>query len=192
MSTPDEKIKCPACHETFRTRDLQAEHFVVQKCRSCGYEIGRTSHWASGQDEQATILEDVTAIGNWLDAVALESHLKVEAVRDRESFGEFLWSITGLPYPWRCEATYERRLQGVVVVRLCSDAAAPDALPDKGGLTAACASQCVQPQGERSGHSWWGAGQALLTGNLPPSIFGPVVGRLDAVLRTVTPPIPQH
>jgi hypothetical protein len=181
MSTADDQVQCPHCQVTFRRRDIHATTYTVHKCRSCGSNFELEEQWA-WRDEEAILQEDVSAIDAWLAQV---SGLEVQRVRDRESMGEFLWSVVGLPFPWRCEAVYDKARPNVVVVRLRSEVSAPGALPDAEGWEAACVSRGVQTSGMKGAKPWWGAAQALLTVWLRPTLFRPVVDRLDEVLREV-------
>jgi hypothetical protein len=193
MSGADEQVQCPHCGATFRGRDLHATTVVVSKCRACNGTITLEEQWAS-KDEEAMLREDVDTVNAWLDTVAQADGLQVQPVREREAVGEFLWSIQGLPFPWRCEAVYDKSRPDVVIVRLRTEPKAAEP-PEGGVLSAACASRGVQPVGMRSGgtsglSSWWGAEQVLLTGWLRPDLFRPVVNRLDEVLREVASRLP--
>jgi hypothetical protein len=186
MSSADDQIQCSQCGATFRNRDLHTTFFQVQKCRSCGFLIEQTEQWG-WRNEEAILGEDVDTISIWLDTVAQAAALRVQRVRDRESMGEFLWSVQGLPLPWRCEAVYEQSRPHVLVVRLRAEVSSAEALPDTERLGSACASRGVQPNGSTgsAGH-WWAAEQALLTAWVRPALFHPIVDRLAAVLEEVT------
>jgi hypothetical protein len=109
--------------------------------------IKQEEQWA-WRDEAAILIDDVSTIGAWLDSVAAVAGLEVQQVRDREPVGQFLWSVKGLQFPWRCEAVYERSHPGVVVVRLCADVSDPDAMPEMEDIGAACA-RCPAGRDER-------------------------------------------
>jgi hypothetical protein len=195
MSNADDEIQCPHCEKTLRRRDLHA--VTVQTCRSCGGIVEQKEQWEC-RDDEAITQEDVSAVDAWLDSVARVAGLQVQRVSDGESMGEFLWSIQGLPVPWQCEALYQRSRPEVVLVRLRAEVSAPEALPDRNAVEAACVARGVQPEGERivqsvgqsTAHTWWGAAQFLGTSWLPPDLFRPVVDRLAEVLREVAPHVP--
>jgi hypothetical protein len=182
MSSADDEIQCPHCKRTLRRRDLHA--VTEQTCRWCHGIVEREEQFGWRNDEAIT-QEDVSAVDAWLDSAAQVAGLEVERVRDRETMGEYLWTVQGLPFPWPCEAVYQRSRPEVVVVRLRAEVSAPEALPDAKAWEAACVSRGVQPSGMNGTRPWWGAGQALLTAYLPPDLFRPVVDRLDQVLREV-------
>jgi transcription elongation factor Elf1 len=186
MSTADEQVQCPHCGVTNRNRDLLATVVVKQtcRCRSCRGVVKYDEQFEQ-QNAAAILQEDVSAIDAWLDAVAQAAGLEVQPVRDQESMGEFVWSVQGLPFPWRCEAVYQRSRPQVVVVRLRAEVSAPEALPNVKALEAPCVLRGVHPDGMTGAAPWWGAGQALLTAWLRPSLFRSVVDRLDEVLREV-------
>ncbi len=127
--------------------------------------------------------EDISAIEAWLAQIG---GIQVRPVRDKEPLGEFLWSVQGLPYSWRCEAVYQRSRPDIVVLRLLAEVSSAQALPDKEKLGLTCASRGVQPTGStgNSGH-WWATQQAVLTAWLRPTLFGPIVERLAAMLGQV-------
>jgi hypothetical protein len=187
MSRADDEIQCPHCEKTLRRRDLHA--VTVQTCRWCGGFIEGADQWAQ-RDEEGMLREDVDTIAAWLDSVAQAAGLQVQPVRDREPIGEFLWSIRGLPFSWLCEAVYERSRPGVVRLRLRTEVSAPEVQAESKTLETACAARGVQASAMKGAHIWWGAAQALFTAWLPPSLFRPIVDRLDEVLRDVASRFP--
>jgi hypothetical protein len=166
----------------------------VQQCRACGFNLELTEPFG-WHDDEAILRDDIAGIDAWLDSVAQTSGLSIDKVRDRESLGDYLWSIQGLPFPWACEAIYNKRQPHTVLILLRKDEQSEDALPEEGLLREACAARCVHPTGvigseEKMGThkviAWWGAEQALLTSALTPSLFRPVVNRLNEVIQQVS------
>jgi hypothetical protein len=194
MSSADEQVTCGHCDRVFRRRDLRFEHTIVERCPVCREIVeGETS--SGWRNDDVILQENVAAIDTWLDSVSAGAGLETQRIADKESMGEYLWLVCGLPFDSRCEVLYARDRPDVVSVRLCVDAPPvpflfdTDERPELPGtekLKEACSFHGVQPDGVRgSKGSWWGASQTLRTGWLPQGLFRPVVDRLDKVIREV-------
>lgn len=192
-------ISCPnpACGVELNERQLVATAVTVESCPRCGTEVRRNEGF-SWSDRDAIVLGDVTAIEEWLAAVAQGRPVRVARRPDEEGQGKYHWDVDGVqgeagPLAWACSVEYGANTPHVCEVRLTSerDAQAVTSAPER--LRAVCDDHAVQPHASRtSGWDWqrgehtetrWGTRLFLTTGVLSEGLFRAAVKRLDAAMR---------
>jgi hypothetical protein len=151
------------------------------------------------QNRDAMVLEDVTAIGAWLDSVASAEPLRVVRRADDEARGRYVWEVAdvaigGTSCPCTCTVEYSSDKANIVAVRLMSNQHGQGFVEDPERLQFVCADHGLQPYAERrSVADWsgqrsevhWGVQQLLATSTLSVTLFRAVIQRLEQAMRDV-------
>lgn len=191
-----DEFVCPGCTAHLTQRQLRMTSVVTESCPHCGTVVrqGDAFRW---ENVEARTAEDVDAVGSWLSEECQQLRQNVQAIRDREASGEYVWRVmgdllSGCPENWVIEVTYSTRAPGIIAVQIM---AAEAELLDDGLLRSFIGvflDHALQPHGSRQQSSGiagsqqvtqWGARQYLGTDPLAQGLLRPVVIRLVTAMR---------
>jgi hypothetical protein len=192
------ELVCPNCHVSLDERQLVTNTWTVESCPHCRALV-RKQEGFRWQNRDTMVLEDVTAIGTWLDSVASAEPLRIVRRADEEANGKYVWEVAdvgigGTLFPWTCAVEYSSDKANIFAVRLMSRQNGQGFVGDPERLQFVCADHGLQPYTERrSLVDWsgqrsevrWGVQQFLATSTLSVTLFRAVMQRLKQAMRDV-------
>ena len=178
---PDEQVIC-VCGTPWRGRDLETTITTIMRCRTC-----KTSLWSqecppgSIKSDEISMHTNVGEIDTWLSGA---SDFLVTKVRDKETEGQYQWSLVGNGAT--CEILYKREIADTALIRTRVVVPTEDDIPDVTAAVATCDEHGLQFTGNSGTFNWWGVKQLVsLDRFMSPLLLKKVIERLVKVTQEV-------
>jgi hypothetical protein len=183
----DPQVQCPGCDGILSERELRTSTFTIEACPRCGATVRQGGAFHQ-ENLGARLADEMSTIAAWVDEESTQLRLNSRPVKDRESFGEFLWRLTGeilagCQENWVIEVVYSTHVSGVVAVRITTDESTFMEDEELVRLTSVFRDHALQPHATRSEGTRWGVEQYLSTSTLSQGLMRPCVTRLLAAMR---------